>query len=80
MGVMLYIMVTGEMPFDRKKVNDKKFIENVCKMVLKFPEHVVLTKECRDLIKSMLKKSPKDRIKMSDIENHPWVLNKKLKR
>jgi serine/threonine protein kinase len=44
-GVMLYIMLSGEMPFDRKKVSDKKFVENVCKAELKFPGGFTLSSE-----------------------------------
>ena len=80
MGVMLYTMLTGQMPFDRKKVSDKKFVENVCKAELKFPEGISLSSEVKDLIIHMLKKTVKERIKMSKIKEHPWFLNKKLKR
>ena len=80
MGVMLYTMLSGEMPFDRKKVSDKKFVENVCRAELKFPEEIPLSGEVKDLLKKMLKKIVKERIKMSKIKDHPWFLNKKLKR
>ncbi len=43
-------MLTGEMPFDRKRVTDKKFVENVCKAELKFPEGIVLSSEVTDLL------------------------------
>ena len=67
MGIMLYTMLVGEMPFDRKKVNDRRFIENVCKADLKFPPNVVLSAEVKDLLKQMLMKKPKERIKMAKL-------------
>ena len=54
MGVMLYTMLMGEMPFNRKKVNDKKFIENACKADLTYPEGITLSSEVKQLLEAML--------------------------
>lgn len=64
MGVMLYTMIVGKLPFDREKVSDKKFIENVIKQDVKFPKEIKLSAEVKDLIRCTLKKNPKDRINM----------------
>jgi len=64
MGIMLYTMLIGKLPFDREKVSDKKFIENVIKHEVKFPKENKLSTEVKDLIRCTLKKNPKDRINM----------------
>ena len=67
MGIILYTLICGKLPFDREKASDKKFIENVLKSEISYPKNVKLSPEVKDLIKNMLKKSPKDRYNMKKI-------------
>jgi len=67
MGIILYTLICGKLPFDREKVSDKKFIDNVLKADISYPKNLKLSPEVKDLIKWMLKKSPKERIKMKGI-------------
>ena len=67
-GVILYYMLTHKLPFNEKKVNDtyKKILE--CKYDI--PKK--LSKNAKDLIKKIIKLKPEERIKLSEIKNHPW--------
>ncbi|CAK9811583.1 Calcium/calmodulin-dependent protein kinase kinase [Anthophora plagiata] len=74
MGVTLYCLVTGRIPWD-----GAGSIIGVQAAVrgepLKFPEKPTLSEELRDLISKMLAKEPTERIKMSEIKEHPWLTN-----
>lgn len=70
MGVTLYCLRFGCIPFERAGVLD--LYESI-----KHDELDVASKECsddlRDLISKILEKDPKKRIKMAEIREHPWV-------
>jgi aurora kinase len=79
MGIMLYTLICGKLPFDREKVSDKKFIDNVMKADISYPKGMKFSAEVKDLIKNMLKKNPKDRIPMKKIIEHPFLTGRKIK-
>ena len=55
----------------RPKINLKQF-KNIIEKPLKFDEDLEITEECKNLIKQMLVKDPKNRINMFKILNHKW--------
>ena len=67
-GVILYYMLTHKLPFNEKKESDtyKKILE--CKFDI--PKN--LSKNAKEKKKKMIKLKPDDRIKLSEIKNHPW--------
>lgn len=70
MGVLLYALLCGFLPFDDDKIDTlyKKILDG------KYEEPSWLTMESRRLIKSMLQIDPKKRIKVDELLNHSWVL------
>lgn len=70
MGVVLYAMVFGGLPFDDS--NYSKLIKQVQSKV-KFPSDPVVSEQCKSLIARLL--SPlKYRLKVSQIAGQPWML------
>lgn len=70
LGVVLYIMVIGYFPFSGYQEALRK---GIVESKPKFPKGVV-SRECKDLIKRMLNKDPKERITLEVVKRHPWFL------
>lgn len=69
MGVLLYTMVVGNPPWNttmHSNILDQIYSDNI-----QFPSHI--SKLCKNLISSMLKINPFERITMDEIMNHPWL-------
>ncbi|XP_050311659.1 maternal embryonic leucine zipper kinase-like [Anthonomus grandis grandis] len=69
MGVLLYALLAGCLPFDDVDVS------NLYRKILsgKYDEPSFISKESRSLIRSMLQVEPKKRIKVSELLSHPWM-------
>jgi serine/threonine protein kinase len=67
-GVILYAMLTGYLPFDDDNHSD--LVKRICTGNFTIPESV--SPGAADLIRSMLKVHPLERIKLSDIKRHNW--------
>lgn len=68
MGVVLYAMVCGKLPF---KDNDIKTLLSLVSSGLVFASEV--SESCRDLIRKIFVYSPRERASISDILAHPWM-------
>lgn len=68
MGVVLYAMVVGRLPF---KDTDVKSLLGEIASRLYYPSR--LPEELRDLIGKMLVFNPRERISVSEIKRHPWL-------
>jgi len=68
LGCLLYTMLVGTPPFDTTGV--RSTLTKVVMADYRLPDH--LSPEVSDLIESMLRKNPKERIKLKDIPSHPW--------
>ena len=80
MGVILFYMLCGHLPFKGKKEVD--IAEKIVNDDLEFDneEWETRSKKVKDLISACLKKEPEERITIDDFLNHPWfkkVMNQK---
>ncbi|KAF4528591.1 hypothetical protein B566_EDAN015811 [Ephemera danica] len=69
LGCMLYTLLVGRPPFDTDAV--KSTLTRVVMADFKIPDHV--SPEARDLLHNLLKKNPKERIKLQYILEHPFM-------
>lgn len=68
---MLYSLLVGKPPFDTDAV--KSTLTRVVMADYAMPVH--LSDNAKDLIDKLLKKNPKDRIRLRDIPKHPFITN-----
>jgi len=73
MGVVLYIMLSGKVPFPGR--NEPEIIHNVIKGEFHFDYNAFkgVSDECKNLIQLCLVRDFKQRISATDAINHPWI-------
>eukprot|EP01025_Chloroclados_australasicus_P035441 TRINITY_DN3608_c1_g1_i2.p1 TRINITY_DN3608_c1_g1~~TRINITY_DN3608_c1_g1_i2.p1 ORF type:complete len:878 (+),score=72.97 TRINITY_DN3608_c1_g1_i2:7096-9729(+) len=71
MGVCLYVMVFGKLPFSGDSEND--IYEAIKTQPLEFPENEDVSEELLNLLTKILVKDPLKRITLYDIMYHDWV-------
>jgi serine/threonine protein kinase len=74
MGVLLYLLVTGQYPFEDPKQpqNVVATLQNISQGKIRpLPRRV--STECAELISAMLTKNPAERITLQNIALHPWL-------
>jgi serine/threonine protein kinase len=69
LGIILYIMVTGHHPWDVS--NTQLMMRQILSVEYQIPAFV--SPECREMIQSMLKIDPQQRVKAESLLNHPWL-------
>ena len=72
-GIILY-----EILFARRPYNANSFynlIQQVKNNDLTIPEYINISPSCKNLLKSLLVKNPRDRISWDGFFNHPWFTN-----
>jgi 5'-AMP-activated protein kinase catalytic alpha subunit len=74
-GVLLYVMVAGEFPFDDPN------LQNIFQKILKshptYPEH--FSEDMKQLLQQIFKNNPKERISFPFIKQHKWLNNLKYR-
>ncbi|ORE03953.1 Pkinase-domain-containing protein [Rhizopus microsporus var. microsporus] len=69
LGVVIYVMVTGHMPFD--DVSVPLIQDKIKNAIVSYPEHI---SEClQDLLSKIFVVDQKRRIKLADIMKHDWI-------
>lgn len=73
LGVILFIMVCGTMPYDDSNV--RKMLKEQLSRKLRFPPQAAqnLSDECKDLIHRLIEPNANRRYKIDQILNHPWL-------
>ncbi|KAH3773442.1 hypothetical protein DPMN_174803, partial [Dreissena polymorpha] len=69
LGVILFMLVCGEAPF--QEASDSETLTMIMDCKYKFPPHV--SQSCRELISLMLKREPGHRANLHQIETHAWL-------
>ncbi|XP_045468652.1 serine/threonine-protein kinase PLK4 [Harmonia axyridis] len=69
LGCLLYTLLVGKPPFDTQGV--KSTLTRVVMANYEIPCH--LSPEAKDLIQNLLQKNPKDRMKLDQILEHPFI-------
>lgn len=69
LGCLLYTLLIGSPPFDTPGV--KSTLTKVVMSNYTLPSY--LSAEAKDLINNLLQKNPKDRIKLDQIMEHPYI-------
>lgn len=72
LGVLLYFMVTGKLPFDGK--NCEELGDQILLARYFIPSH--MSKELRELIRYLLTVNPTKRPTLKDVAEHPWLRQK----
>ena len=74
-GVILYFMLSGELPFDDEGDDEQKIAKSIVFNEVKFTSQKFenKSKEVIDLIKRCLTKEPKERIKADEILKCDWI-------
>ena len=76
-GVLLFEMLAGYAPFTANNKDD--VFRNIRNLKINWPH--TFPELAKDLVSKILKYEPKERLKINDIWNHPWLINyvKKMK-
>ncbi|KAJ2851067.1 hypothetical protein IWW36_001414 [Coemansia brasiliensis] len=69
LGVILYNMLCGSAPFTG--ATREEVFEQIVSSEIDMP--LYLTEEAVDLLRRMLARDPRDRIKMNELLDHPWL-------
>lgn len=68
LGVILYVMVTGNSPWNQ---NTPHMIQQIQSADFYIPDEI--SEDCQDLIKRMMITTPNDRIKLDEVLSHPFL-------
>jgi len=73
LGVLAFVMLTKEMPFDEK--TDKETRKKALAVKYDFPKSIVLSPDAEDFITKLLQYKPEDRLTAQQCLEHPWLRN-----
>jgi calcium-dependent protein kinase len=75
-GVILFLMLSGSVPFNGK--NDDQIIENIKKgtFTMKSKSWTTVSKEAKNLVLRMMRKDSENRPTASEVLSDPWILQR----
>eukprot|EP00755_Sulcionema_specki_P039423 Sspe_Gene.2902::Locus_962_Transcript_1_1_Confidence_1.000_Length_1206::g.2902::m.2902/K08850/AURKX; aurora kinase, other len=74
-GVFMFEMLYGKPPFESPD-GEKELLRKIQGSNLVFPKTPAVSDDAKELVASLLKKDPADRIGVSEILQHPWIQRK----
>jgi serine/threonine protein kinase len=69
LGVILYTLLTGEMPFQDENI--AVILKQINEAEYTIPDHI--SADAADLIHGLLRRSPEQRLDMAQVQAHPWL-------
>lgn len=80
LGVILYTMLSGQVPFQRRGSPSNtavNIVERIKKGDFKFEGNPwsAISQEARDLIQGLLTVNPSERLTISEVQNHKWLVS-----
>eukprot|EP00560_Eucampia_antarctica_P005796 CAMPEP_0197837396 /NCGR_PEP_ID=MMETSP1437-20131217/32022_1 /TAXON_ID=49252 ORGANISM="Eucampia antarctica, Strain CCMP1452" /NCGR_SAMPLE_ID=MMETSP1437 /ASSEMBLY_ACC=CAM_ASM_001096 /LENGTH=430 /DNA_ID=CAMNT_0043444407 /DNA_START=54 /DNA_END=1346 /DNA_ORIENTATION=+ len=74
-GVILYIMLTGFPPYDHPSIKDQRFEIIVTGQLVEQLQNwdITMSKNAGDLLQSMLRFHPRERLTLAQVIEHPWI-------
>ena len=72
LGVLLYVVLAGELPFDNNYLSQQILSADV---QFRSPVWKTISNEAKDLIKKLIVKDPSKRLTIHQALQHPWVNN-----
>ena len=70
LGVILFTLLTGEMPFQDENI--AVILKQINNADYTLPENI--SSDAADLIHGLLRRNPEERLSMAQVEAHPWIL------
>lgn len=70
LGVVLYVMVTGTMPYDDTNVRRLRLLQQ---RPLDYPSNVAVEEPCRVFIRTLLQINPSTRPTIQQVAEHTWL-------
>lgn len=78
LGVILFIMVCGTMPFDDSNI--RKMLKDQLNHRLRYPPQAAFTvsSKCKDLIRKLIEPNTRERLDIQQVLEHEWLAGKRL--
>lgn len=76
LGIIIYELIYGHTPFSASNhIHLQKLLDDF--ETLTFPAGRSISTDCKDLLSRLLEKTPRNRISIRDLRNHPFFMNSK---
>lgn len=76
LGVILFIMVCGTMPYDDSNI--RQMVKEQLAHKIRFPPKIAykLSVSCKELISKLIEPNSEKRLNISQVQQHPWLSNR----